>query len=120
MHKQSRKSTTALSFLRLIAPVITADWPGVDWSHHMQFAGGDFTLGHGGGRCDDLQSGVPSLGNISRNPAFKHYERLNTKVLRAINARCRLVHLPLVLGLVETYSLPGVGRLLVRAAHPSW
>jgi hypothetical protein len=35
-----------------------ADWPGVDWSHHMQMAGGAFTIGQGGGRCDDLQSGV--------------------------------------------------------------
>ena len=35
-----------------------ADWPGVDWSHHMQMAGGNFTIGYGGGRCDDMASGV--------------------------------------------------------------
>ena len=35
-----------------------ADWPGVDWSHHLQMAGGNFTIGHGGGRCDDMLSGV--------------------------------------------------------------
>ena len=36
-----------------------SDWgPAVDWSDHMQMGGGLFTIGHGGGRCDDLLSGV--------------------------------------------------------------
>jgi hypothetical protein len=36
----------------------SADWPGVDWSHHNQMANGMFTIGAGGGRCDDLATGV--------------------------------------------------------------
>jgi hypothetical protein len=36
-----------------------SDWGAeVDWSDHMQMGGGLFTIGHGGGRCDDLLSGV--------------------------------------------------------------
>ena len=36
-----------------------ADWGAeVDWSDHMQMGGGLFTIGLGGGRCDDLLSGV--------------------------------------------------------------
>ena len=50
------------------------DWPGVDWSHHMQMAGGVFTIGRGGGRCDDLASGVGYwCGNhIPRGETFLH------------------------------------------------
>ena len=34
------------------------DWPGLDWSHHLQMDGGNFTIGYGGGRCDDMASKV--------------------------------------------------------------